>query len=267
MNGLSARLDQLEARLRALIEGNLSGLMPERSFRDALIQRMVMAMKTGSQTQPDGSSLAPDVYVLLVNPEIHPELEIRSGLLAEFAEVIREAGENAGLKFHQTPVVTLSPNSEILIGSIEVIARNSQDVLYKTVKNEIEVDGDIGYIPSDTFLIVNGSRIFPLEKPVVNIGRRSTNDLVIDDQRISRDHAQMRAIRGVYVLFDLNSTGGTFVNGQRISQRSLAPRDVISLAGIPLVYGQDNIDSRDLGQTQEMGPSFSDDSITFDSEI
>lgn len=267
MNGLSAKLDHLEARLRALIEGNLSGLMPEKNYQDALIQRMVMAMKTGSQTHGDGSSMAPDIYILLVNPENQSELEIRPGLLEEFADIIREAGENAGLKFYKPPIVLLSPNPEILVGSIDVIARNSQEVLHKTVKNEVDADGEIANFPANTFFIVNGSRIFPLDKPIINIGRRATNDLVIDDMRVSRDHAQMRAIRGVYVLFDLNSTGGTFVNGHRISQRSLTPRDVISLAGIPLVYGQDTYDSHEMGQTQKMHPSFEDDMSTYDSEI
>jgi pSer/pThr/pTyr-binding forkhead associated (FHA) protein len=75
---------------------------------------------------------------------------------------------------------------------------------------------------------------------VVNIGRRPDNHLVIDDARISRLHAQLRLVRGRYMLFDLESTGGTFINGERIRQHTLRPGDVISLAGVPLVYGQDD---------------------------
>jgi pSer/pThr/pTyr-binding forkhead associated (FHA) protein len=84
---------------------------------------------------------------------------------------------------------------------------------------------------------------------VINIGRRVDNDLVIDDERISRVHAQLRAIKGRYVLFDLDSRGGTFVNDQRIHQSVLYPGDVISLAGVPLVFGQE--ETR-LGQTQKL---------------
>lgn len=57
--------------------------------------------------------------------------------------------------------------------------------------------------------------------------------------RVSRTHAQLRAVHGHYVLFDLNSTGGTYVNGQRISQHALKAGDVISLSGVPLIYGED----------------------------
>jgi pSer/pThr/pTyr-binding forkhead associated (FHA) protein len=41
------------------------------------------------------------------------------------------------------------------------------------------------------------------------------------------------------MLYDLGSSGGTFVNGKKITKVSLHPGDVISLAGVPIVYGQD----------------------------
>lgn len=102
------------------------------------------------------------------------------------------------------------------------------------------LDDTAEIIPENSFLIVEGVKIYPLTLPVVNIGRRLDNQLVIDDPRVSRNHAQLRAIKGRFVVFDLNSTGGTFVNGQRTSQTVLYPGDVISLAGVALVFGQDN---------------------------
>lgn len=93
-------------------------------------------------------------------------------------------------------------------------------------------------IPVNAFLIVNGSEVFPLKKNIVTIGRLDANDLVIDEVRISRYHAQLRANQGQYILVDLKSTGGTSVNGTKISQVPLYPGDVISLAGIPVIYGQ-----------------------------
>ena len=94
-------------------------------------------------------------------------------------------------------------------------------------------------VPENAFLIIEGLRVHPLREAVINIGRRLENHVVIDDPRISRQHAQLRAIKGHFVLFDLNSTGGTFVNGQRANQTVLYPEDVISLAGVILVFGQD----------------------------
>jgi hypothetical protein len=105
-------------------------------------------------------------------------------------------------------------------------------------------------VPPAAFLVVDGVRIFPLEQPVVCIGRAPENDLVITDMRVSLQHAQLRAVGGRFVIFDLDSTGGTSLNGLSVLQHPLTPGDVISLAGIPLVYGQENHPGADL--TQEL---------------
>lgn len=111
-------------------------------------------------------------------------------------------------------------------------------------------------MPENAFLIIEGVKVFPLTTPVVNIGRRLDNTLVIDDPRVSRNHAQLRAIKGRYVIFDLNSTGGTFINGQRASQSVLYPGDVVSLAGVALIFGQDNPPPRpDLATTSPFDSS------------
>jgi pSer/pThr/pTyr-binding forkhead associated (FHA) protein len=105
-------------------------------------------------------------------------------------------------------------------------------------------------IPEEAYVIADGAKVIPLTREVINIGRRLENHVVIDDPRVSRSHAQLRAIKGRYVIFDLNSTGGTFINGQRITQSVLYPGDVISLAGVTLVYGQKNPPPRpDLKET------------------
>ena len=95
-------------------------------------------------------------------------------------------------------------------------------------------------IPPNAFFIIEGVKFYPLVKPVINIGRRLENDLVIDDLRVSRNHAQLRAVEGNYVLFDLSSTGGTFVNGNRVTETIIYPDDTISLGGVKLIFHQDD---------------------------
>ena len=93
-------------------------------------------------------------------------------------------------------------------------------------------------IPQNAFLIVNGSRVFLLEEENITIGRMFDNDLVINDNRVSRYHARLEAKSGVFYLIDLNSTGGTSVNGANKSSAELTHGDVISLAGVPIIYGK-----------------------------
>jgi pSer/pThr/pTyr-binding forkhead associated (FHA) protein len=106
-----------------------------------------------------------------------------------------------------------------------------------------------------SFLVVDGKRVITIEEPVINIGRKSDNHIVIDDEHVSRYHAQIRAIKGRYVIMDLNSTVGTSVNGKQIDQVVLRPGDVISLGGVPIIFGQGSqkpgLDPLDSGKFSE----------------
>ncbi len=72
----------------------------------------------------------------------------------------------------------------------------------------------------------NRSRI-PLDHLPFTIGRQGDNQLVLRDNRASRNHARIFAENGEYFVEDLNSRHGVFVNGQRISRHKLADSDRI----------------------------------------
>ena len=80
--------------------------------------------------------------------------------------------------------------------------------------------------------------VFPLEGDQLIIGRDAVNAVAINDAEVSRKHARLTFQGGKYVLEDLGSTNGTFVNGQRlVSSTVLKPGDVISLGEqIVLMY-------------------------------
>jgi hypothetical protein len=68
----------------------------------------------------------------------------------------------------------------------------------------------------------------------VRIGRADDNDLVLDDDRVSRHHGQLASRQGTLVFSDLGSTNGSFVNGSRVTQIALGPGDVLHLGGSTL---------------------------------
>jgi predicted component of type VI protein secretion system len=85
---------------------------------------------------------------------------------------------------------------------------------------------------------------FPLEGDQLIIGRDSSNGVAINDAEISRKHSRLSFQGGKYVLEDLGSTNGTFVNGQRLAGPVvLKPGDVVSLGEqIVLMYDAINAD-------------------------
>jgi len=72
------------------------------------------------------------------------------------------------------------------------------------------------------------------------IGRSNANDLVIIDKEVSRRHALIDCISGIYVIEDLNSKNGTLVNRKRRSRALLRPGDTITLGQLDVAFNLDD---------------------------
>lgn len=75
---------------------------------------------------------------------------------------------------------------------------------------------------------ITNDRAFTLPGDAETIGRESKNDIVIPDINVSRVHAEIRQDEsGAWILTDLGSTNGTFVNGRQIKSAALSDADRI----------------------------------------
>jgi hypothetical protein len=200
-------------------------------------------MQNNLITSANGTPIAPSNYVLQMHPQALSLWQANPELIDRLAEMLDRAAREAGLRFNSPPTIRLSGDPNLPIDSLLVSASMYQPgggtaaMPVLAAREEPEPSPDA--YPNGAFLIVNGTKTFPLRQQVVNLGRQLDNHVIIGDARVSRSHAQLRAIRGRYVLFDLNSSGGTFVNGLRVHQHALKPGDVISLAGVPIIYGEE----------------------------
>jgi len=260
VNRLQNVMSQLESRLQAFFEGGAARLVPGGECT-GLAQRLAAAMQAGIQPQPDGSLLAPNVYTLIVHPALECALPEKAGLINGLAAILQRIGEEASLRFLTPPVVRMITDARLSPQEIQVLTTFSQadagdtsalSLVYNPAADSAgRVDpASRGLKPSGAFLIVDGIRTVSLTRQGLTIGRRSDMSLVLEDVHISRVHAQIRLVQGRYVIFDLDSNAGTYVNGKRVTQCILHAGDVISLAEVQLVFGQEA--SRLLDDTQEL---------------
>lgn len=83
---------------------------------------------------------------------------------------------------------------------------------------------------------LKGQRLV-VKTPIVNIGRAEYNDVVLPDESVSTAHAKLQRREGVWVLVDLDSTNGTFVDGERVKgEIPLAPGAAVRFGEISLVF-------------------------------
>ena len=83
---------------------------------------------------------------------------------------------------------------------------------------------------------LKGQRLV-VKTPLANIGRADYNDLVIPDESVSTAHAKLQRREGIWILVDLDSTNGTFVDGDRVKgEAPLAPGATLRFGDVALVF-------------------------------
>jgi len=82
-----------------------------------------------------------------------------------------------------------------------------------------------------------------MDKPVITIGRAPGNDLTLPHPSVSGRHAEIRKQQdGRFLVRDVGSTNGTYVNGVRISQHVAGPGDRVTVGAVTLLLGQRGIE-------------------------
>src|SRR5262249_45917702 len=100
-------------------------------------------------------------------------------------------------------------------------------------------------------LIINPTsssrREIALARTIVSIGRDPSNDVVLPDAMVSRRHAVIEYRGSQYFLRDCNSSNGSLVNGDRVSERNLRDGDLVAIGTARLLFREQ------LGELEEAG--------------
>ncbi len=256
------RFSRLEQRIEHLVEGSFARLFDNRLQPREVAVKLAHAVEDNAQpATPESANeqwLAPGLFVITFNPDdLAALLHLQPNLAGLLAETVVDLANRAELRLDSMPIMHLQSSAEVAPRDIQITARVDGDQSRSTqmLLSVPEQAPRVETKPHNPQLILNGTVYIPLERPVINIGRKRDNHVVIEDGRVSRSHAQMRLRFGRYVLYDLGSSGGTYVNTHRITESILRPGDVISLAGVTLVYIEDESPAKLPSDTQVRAPA------------
>ncbi len=249
-------LARLEARLERLIESVFAHFFNQSIRAQDIVLHLSRAIAGSVQIGVNGDPhlYAPDRYRICLHPDVQKELLARAPDLEYVLSrhVVALASE-AGYRLRTVPVVHLLPDESVSTTDVKVKAEHQSLLNGRTAKLD-PVDGFasrelLTRTAQNPQLVINGESTFYLTDDIINIGRSRDNQIVIDDPRVSRHHAQFRRRAGVYWVFDMSSQSGTFVNNTAVREHVLSAGDVIRLGKTQLVYLEDDIPDHETGGT------------------
>ncbi|HXQ62913.1 MAG TPA: DUF3662 and FHA domain-containing protein [Acidimicrobiales bacterium] len=213
-------LQQFEQRLERLVEGAFSkgargGLQPVEIAR-RLTREMDLLRRVGVH-----GLIAPNAFVVMLSdPDAERFDSFADALARELGDAAREHARAEGYEFVGPVTVTLHSLDTLRAGRF-------------TVEGEV-LEGPDG-LATGSVILPDGSRIVLGVEPIV-IGRLPECTVVLNDQNVSRRHAEIRRSGSDVVVTDLRSTNGTKVNGVPVSERVLEDGDDITVGTTTLRF-------------------------------
>lgn len=119
------------------------------------------------------------------------------------------------------------------------MSTNEKDFDSKTDLLKLEETPDVISLRKCQLLVLEGenkNKRLTLSKNLTKIGKRENNDLIINDKTVSRNHLEIEYASDSFLLRDLGSTNGTYLNGNRVKEAYLAPGDRIKLGNTVIEF-------------------------------
>ena len=246
-------VERLEAIVSRAIEGWSARLFGAKLQPVQIAKRLIRTMEA-HQTISLSKTFVPNSYVVSLSATDFAQFEqYRRSLERDLAEAVLSAARERNFTLLDFPSVEIERDDDVAPGDIRVSC-----ALVDASGDEVEADPkSLGAVESGHTMVLDREKLLrerpraPKASVEVTSGERSSvqlgpeplligrdqqNDVVLDDPRVSRKHAEIRLRLGRYTLYDLQSTNGTYVNGRRVAEVVLNDGDRISVAGLDLIF-------------------------------
>lgn len=206
----------------------------------------------------------PNSYTVWVSPEDHERLSgYERSLAGELASHLLEHARSRGYNLLSRPEVAIREDERLRLGEFGIQARlvkQQADVANPGGGAAEPEQGDAGqtmiYMPpvpppadgpaaptpavASRAIVTLGQRRHVYDGPVVVIGRSRDADCVVDDENVSRRHAELRlGGDGTWMVSDLGSTNGVKVNGRQVQRAHLKRGDYVELGTSGFTFDQE----------------------------
>ncbi|HEY8321676.1 MAG TPA: FhaA domain-containing protein [Candidatus Baltobacteraceae bacterium] len=216
---------RIEESCAAFIERSFAKTFPS-DLEPAQIARKLVATMEAKTRGTDAGLVAPDRYTVFVNPDDYERLvPHREYLEREWADLLDDMAGQVNVAFNNgAAAVALMERSSVPKGAIEI----DHEVHEPTERLDVPRRApSTGRFQLRMVRGVPAYGVYPIEGPV-NIGRSDESDVFLVDPSVSRRHAVIDVDAGWPIVHDLESTNGTFVNGERIETRRLSEGDLVA---------------------------------------
>ncbi len=248
-------MDRVERVASQILEGWTARIFRTRLQPVQLAKRLIRAMES-HQTISLQKTFVPNSYVVSLSPTDFAQFEpYRRSLERDLAEALLGAARERSFTLLAFPSVEIERDDDVARGDVRVscalvdasgdeVAPGSPELGSVAAGHTMVLDRDAllherPRAPRAFLSVPRERRRLALGVEPFGIGRDQENDLVLDDRRVSRRHAEIRLRLGRYTLYDLQSTNGTFVNGRRVAEVVLSDGDHVTIGGTEVVVEQE----------------------------
>ncbi len=262
-------LRTLETTLASLVEGAF-GRMFRSEVRPMEIARKLTREMDEHRTTSVSRVYAPNEFAVWLSPEDRARYEgVEQDLISELCAYLLEHARSEQLTLVSHPVVAFHTDEELSLGEFGIQARlvrldegeahargepaewdqergeqegedaHGQTMIYSTsrrLREPLAERAGAGTPPARALLLVDGRRLLVPPRGGV-IGRSRECEIVLDDAGVSRRHAELRQDGGRWVIEDLGSTNGVYLNGHQLrGAHALQPGDRVEVGSTKIVF-------------------------------
>jgi hypothetical protein len=239
-------LKDIERKLESFFEGLFTKGFKTGVQPIELAKKLIKEMDT-HKTISVGKVYAPNNYKITISMQDIKSLKpFESVLISDLVDYLISHAKQQKYALTERPTIEIEGDENLSLGQVKIsscLAASEEKETEEKDQTQLilpEEARELGVFlkPRACLMLQSPTETltFPLSKKTTLLGRLHTNDIVLEDPNVSRVHAEIKLEDDRFIIYDLGSTNGTFVNGRPQKKWVLQDGDVIVLGETELHF-------------------------------